>query len=1344
MARGRAFERLLRFALERHPGEYGPSRFEAVWLWDEWPDRAASGYGHDLGIDLVARQSEAYGGGLCAIQAKFYDTGRIDKGDVDSFISASSAELFTSRLLMVTGSLTGHAATVVSKASPRCEVLHGSEIESWPVRWEEFLDAPDRLRFEPEPFEPHPFQAEAVEAVVEGFEDDDRGRLILPCGTGKSVVALWIAERMAGRGGRVLYLVPSIALMGQTMRHWARRRDPHAPHRYIGICSDTGAGHIGEDAELAELAMPVTTDPERITAQLSLAGPGAMSVVFCTYHSLPLVVQAQEAGAPPFDLVICDEAHRTTGAATAAPGSHFTLVHDDEAVLARKRLYMTATPRLFTESVKAKAAERVAAGGDIDVFSMDDEETYGPEFYRMGYADAVEGGYLSDYQVLVIAVAEDLMIDRMEGVTLSGGPIIKTEDAVKLLGCWDALADPTTEAPGERRTGVRNTDESLVAHRAIAFTNTIGMSQRVETYWGRVIDGVASPATATEGLLACEVQHTDGSRNALDRARVIAWLQEGDPSGGCRIVTNARCLTEGVDVPALDAVLFIEPKKSQTDVVQAVGRVMRSSEGKTYGYVVLPVVVPTGQRVEDTLDGSDFKQVWGVLKALRSHDGRLDVAINTADLTGKPPFTILPRGLCGTCGRAGCDGGEECAAPIWADGDPQIRLPFDVGKIASKLVEKCGDRQYWGRWGAKVAEVTATIAERIRAALRASPTLADEFDRFCGAMRATVGTHLRQNHLVEMLAQHIVTVPVFDAMFAGSGFADRNPISKALNELLDEFKTHEVRLADETRDLERFYQSVRDRLSGAAGSEARLRVLLEVYESFFAAAMPDAVQRLGIVYTPVQLVDFILRSADAVLRAEFGRGLTDEGVHILDPFTGTGTFINRLLTLRGADGEFLIRDKDLKGKFGGSTAGGVRGANGRELSTGDPGEDSSVAGAGRSEIHANEIVLLAYYLAAIKIEEGYNERTGSYEPFEGIVLADTFLMADDRRLPGIGSIRHNSDRARQQNTLPIQVIVGNPPWSAGQKSAGHDNPNIDYPHMEQRVRDTYGVRHKEVTGRGAGKSAGNNYVQAIRWASDRLGSLGDPDPQPGVVAFVHPNSLSNGTSLAGMRAALRDEFTDIYVVNLRGDAYKSGDEFAKEGDKLFGGGSRNGVQITMLVRNPAKDLSVPATLRYAGVPESSNLQAKFSWLKELGDVTSDQFREVRVNTSHDWLNLTDGTFEKLLPVCELARQSTGDEMFAAHALGLATNCDVYVYSFSREVLARRVLRLIDAYEDARELYELGEPLEAVLTMRDLPREAILISGTSNMTFQALAAGTIPDLASIKGSRQTRALPRWRR
>lgn len=785
------------------------------------------------------------------------------------------------------------------------------------------------------------------------------------------------------------------------------------------------------------------------------------------------------------------------------------------------------------------------------------------------------------------------------------------------------------------------------------------------------------------------MRHTDGSRNALQRAQILGWLRAGDPGGGCRIVTNAKCLTEGVDVPALDAVLFLEPKRSQIDVVQAVGRVMRRSPGKACGYVVLPVVVPAGMRLDDdeVLSGSDFKVVWSVLKALRSHDERLDVAINTADLTGRPPITILTAGVCETCGTAGCDG--DCETVEASHVGVQGRLPLHDA-VASKVVEQCGDRQYWHRWGAEVARITGAIAERARTALRASPRLAGAFAVFEDDMTATVGRRLPRAELVSMLAQHVVTIPVFDALFSESGFADRNPISKALNELLDEFKAGDVVLRDETRGLERFYASVADRLSGAADSDTRIKVMLEVYEQFFAAAMPAETKRLGIVYTPVELVDFILRSADAVARAEFGRGLSDPGVNILDPFTGTGTFINRLLTQRGSDGEFLIRDSDLERKFHGAAAG--------------------FKAAVRPEIHANEVVLLAYYLAALKIEEGYRERTGDYEPFEGIVLTDTFHLAGDgnhrgdRQLPGTGAIADNSGRAKAQSRLPIQVIVANPPWSAGQKSAGDDNPNIEYPHIEQRVRETYGARHKKVTGRGAGKSSGNLYVEAIRWASDRLSGPDGDDARPGIVAFVHPNSLCNAPSLAGMRAALRDEFSGIYVVNLLGDAMKSGEEFRREGDKIFGAGSRNGVQITVLVRNPDKPLDQPAVLRYAEVPEYSTLKQKFDWLAGLGDVTSDGFGTVEPNDAHDWVNITDGSFKQLMPVCELGKSHrTGDSVVAGHALGVATNCDVYVYSFSRADLEARMRRLIDAYNDALELVEAGCTVEECTGNDELDR-----------------------------------------
>ena len=1294
-ARGRAFERLMRQAFRRHPDLYGPQRFKNVWRWTEWPDREAHGYGGDVGIDLVAEQTGEAGGGLCAIQTKAHVGGRIDKAAVDSFISASSGSPFSARLLVLTAPMTAQARTMVERAVPRCEVLHRSDLEAWPINWVECLDDPSRMRFTARPrHTPRPFQREAVERVIAGLAEHDRGRLVLPCGTGKSVVSLWIAERFAGAGGRVMYLVPSIALMNQTMREWARQRHPDMPHRYIGVCSDTRAGHTAEDAPLAELAMPVTTDPQRIAEQLTAAESEAMTVVFCTYQSLSLIADAQSEGnpfgaAPEFDLALCDEAHRTTGIEDAATSktaesakrtiTAYSFIHDRDAVRAAKRLYMTATPRVYTEAARSRVEQ---AAGSFDLYSMDDSAVYGPEMYRMSFGDAVEGGHLTDYKVLVIAVAENPVLDAYDNVVVDDDKPFSIRDAVCFAGCWDGLANPTTTSAEGRVTGAADSEHS--ARRAIAFTNRIRRSRLVERYWNPVIEAMSTAVHShTTGagdsdLLECEVRHVDGSKNALERADTIAWLRSGDDGGGCRIVTNARCLTEGIDVPALDAVIFLEPKQSQIDVIQAVGRVMRRAEHKQVGYVILPVVVPSGASLLDdkVLAGSDFKAVWKVLKALRSHDERLDVEINTADLTGRPPITILPSGLCEICGKATteceCDPLDAANRSVGGKVDQQ-RLPFEHA-VASQLVKACGDRQYWDRWGREVARITDTITEHVRTAVEANADLAQRFDRFAEQIEATVGGSLPSGDLSALVAQHVVTMPVFDALFAGSGFADRNPISAALNELLDEFKAEDVRLRDETVELDRFYESVRTRLSGAADSDARLKIMLEVYESFFKEAMPADITRLGIVYTPVELVDFILRSADAVLRKEFGRGLTSEGVHILDPFTGTGTFINRLLTQNNSDGEPLIADADLARKFVNSY-------------------NPLVPGGTVQEIHANEIVLLAYYLAAIKIEEGYRDRTGDYEPFSGIVLTDTFSH-DPAKLPGTGAIGYNTARAKQQNELPIQVIIGNPPWSAGQKSAGDDNPRPEHPEIEQRVRDTYGKRHKEITSRGAGPSSGNLYVEAFRWACDRLADPDSDRDQPGIVAFIHPNSLSNAPSLIGMRAALRDEFSDIYVVNLLGDAMKSGDEYRREGDKIFGQGSRNGVQVTILVRNPEKDPAQPAELHYATVPEHSTRDEKFAWLAQLGDVTSDRFETVPVNANHDWVNLTDGTFESLLPLCAAGEiQQLGQAAIQEHALGAKTNCDTYVYSYSYDALASRIRDLIDAYEYARHLVSRGESVE---------------------------------------------------
>ena len=709
---------------------------------------------------------------------------------------------------------------------------------------------------------------------------------------------------------------------------------------------------------------------------------------------------------------------------------------------------------------------------------------------------------------------------------------------------------------------------------------------------------------------------------------------------------------------------FLAPKRSDIDIVQAVGRVMRTAPGKSVGYVVLPVLVPEGKLMEsaEVLDGSDFKQVFRVLRALRSHDERLDVTVNSINSAlNKLPLRILDR-----TDHPGDSGGVQ----------QQLALSDVLAqKVASAVVEFVGDRQYWPSWGRRTAAVCRLVRSHLDAEAADKPEVREALVGFAKAMAETAIPSFTETDAREMISQHVVTMPVFDAFFAESRFAKQNPVSRHIDGLLARLAAAGVRFDHLIESLEDNYRRITTGLSEAS-SEERLDRLRQVYEGFFKEAIPDIVERLGIVYTPLPLVDFVLRSVDAVCRAEFGRGVGAEGVTVLDPFVGTGTFPARLFTLRNADGEWLVSDEDVARKY-------------------------------HSEVWARDLVMLAYYIAALKIEESATERgvfeESRYEPFPGIALADTFAsgtpaMKSQReqytqQVMAVGvPVPENSDRARTQETTPIRVIVGNPPWSAGQKSSGDDNPRDDYEEVAQRVRETYGVEHATIIG-GAGsrKSAGNLYVQAFRWATDRLASPdSDPNNEGWIVAFVHPNSLATAPSLAGMRATLRNEFSGIYVVNLRGDAYKSVEEFKHEGEKIFGSGSRNGVQITVLVRNPDSDTDDSAVLHYAEVPEALTRNEKFEWLEALVDVTSEEFVEVPINKRHDWINIGDGTFDLLLPVCD-TDQRNAQVMTTDHAGGIVTACDSYVYSFSREDLENRVRRLINLYDAARECVHGGSP-----------------------------------------------------
>ncbi|MCL5012833.1 MAG: DEAD/DEAH box helicase family protein, partial [Firmicutes bacterium] len=1002
---GTQFERLIQAFLQTDP--LYREKFSRVWLWPDWPGRQ---HRPDTGIDLVAEQADTED--LWAIQCKFWDH-RVTKEDLDSFFTASGKRPFTQRLIVATAELSQHAQEAFEDQWTHVHTLTLDDLDRSAIDWSAVSWRDPARLHRRQPKTPRPHQERAIAAVLEGFQTTDRGQLIMACGTGKTLTGLHIAEALVPpEGGTVLVLTPSIALVSQTLREWTA--EAHRTLHAYAVCSDTHVGQHDEDLRPSDLAFPATTDPERLSTAIHRSRTQeALTVIFSTYQSIAVISQAQhDYGLPAFDVVISDEAHRTVGSsqktAKGTTQSYFTMVHDDQFVQAQKRLYMTATPRIYAETSKRKAAD-----SSVVLYSMDDETIFGPEFHRLPFSAAVEADILSDYKVIILTV------DEAEAFALFGEDIhdekkleAKLTDEAKIIGCLRAFAK---RFPKEDDDDIDNTP----MQRVVAFTNSINDSQRVMHLLNQ-----ATPHLAPNpgDLLPATARHVDGSMNVANRNAALSWLKGRAEDGTCRVLSNARCLTEGVDVPSLDAVVFLQPRDSQVDVVQAVGRVMRKAPGKQFGYVVLPVVLPADMQPEDLLeDRKEYRVVWQVLNALRSHDDHFNDLINHLEFNQKSHKVRII--------------GKSSPKP------DQMQFqwpPQELQRVFyAKLVKKVGDREYWDEWARKVAHIADRYRIHITDILARSDPKAyaaqTAFARFLSELQENVNDSVSRDEALDMLAQHLVTQPVFDALFADYAFTQHNPVSQSMEQVLAVFNAHALWKEKESvtqlegKVLDQLHGEISRQAGGIETAAGKQRFLIKIYDKFFRIALKKTAERLGIVYTPIAMVDFILHSVESVLEDEFGQRLTDENVHILDPFTGTGTFLVRLM-LSG-----LIRPEDVVRKY-------------------------------RHELHANEIVLLAYYLAAINIEQTFHAVSGQdYEPFPGIVLTDTFQQGESRNdFMGYEMFPENNDRLARQNQTEIRVIVGNPPYSVGQDNANDNNQNIKYPVLDDRIRDTYAAHSTAV------------------------------------------------------------------------------------------------------------------------------------------------------------------------------------------------------------------------------------------------------------------------------------------
>lgn len=1217
--RGTYFEYLARAYFKNEPTYQ--NEFKNVWMLADVPEE----FGIpkvDLGVDLVA---EKYTGELVAIQAKFYNH-TIQKSNIDSFLGELGKDYYESGIIVASTDKWGKNAE--KALADRSDVIRIglSDLRNSQIDWSKFsfespelvtVKAKKKLRY---------YQESAIQSALNYFRENDRGQLIMAPGTGKTFTSLKIAEAMAREASKeqytILYLVPSIQLLTQTLRGW--NNDTEMTMSSMAVTSDRNAsrGSVKQDEsniaiKASDIGYPATTSSKKVVEnylELMTRPKKELLVVFGTYQSIDVLGKAQKDGFPEFDLIIADEAHRTTGAkALGDEASAFTKVHSNLNVKGAKRLYQTATPKLYGTDAKKKAEEN-----SIVISSMDDESLYGSVFYRLGFGDAISHDILTDYKLMVLAVDETVVQKDMQKALADSENGLNIDDVGRIIGVWNGMI---------KRESFADKVSGEPMKRAIAFSRTIEDSKRLSTQFENVVNEYLN---SDEGY-SVNVRHVDGSMNALEKNEALDWLASDDiPEDSARILSNVRFLTEGIDVPNLDAIIFLSPRKSQVDIVQAVGRIIRKFEGKDYGYIILPIVVPEGATPESILDNNKtYDVIWQVLNALRSVDERFEATINKLELNKQKPKNIQVIGV----GAAPDD-------PNFNDGfvkeptvayQTELELDWEAveGAIYGKIVQKVGDRRYLEDWSKDVADIARRHIQGIEFILEQNPDSKYAFEKFLQSLQHNINESIDQSQAIEMLAQHLITLPIFDALFGEYSFVKNNPVSSAMEQIVEELS--QFGFEKEQKELQPFYDSVRLRAEGIDNAQAKQKIIITLYDKFFSTGFKSTTERLGIVFTPVEVVDFIVKSVDVVLRKHFGKTLASENVHILDPFTGTGTFITRTLHyLKSLMDNGEITFDDILRKY-------------------------------TQELHANEIVLLSYYIAAINIEAVFDEINGDepYVPFEGIVLTDTFESTETEDTLDDTFFGTNDKRLKRQQEKPITAIIGNPPYSIGQTNANDNNKNISYPKLEQRLEETYVSRSSTTLSKGLYDS----YIKAFRWASDRL-------TNQGVIGFVTNGNYLNTNSADGLRAGLYEEFNHLYIFNLRGDQRTLGEQSRREGGKIFGSGSRTPVAISILV----KDGSDSHELHYYDIGDYLSQKEKLNIIENFSDISYITWNTIQPDENNDWLNQRDPNYQKYT---KLAGESRA--IFTNSAVGVSTNRDSWVIGFNNKATLSKARTLITNY-----------------------------------------------------------------
>ncbi|WP_033747591.1 DEAD/DEAH box helicase [Helicobacter pylori] len=1247
--KGSLFEKISKQFLQEHDSA---NEYESIDLWYDWELR---GKERDKGIDIVIQTtSKEY----IAVQCKFHQNS-ISYNDISPFLTQLLIGVgevkFKKGIIISTSNLTSEAIKEIEQIRSA-----GMGIDIDEITEEDFIYSRiDWEKFDPTKTEdeiplcdkkrPRPHQTEAIEKTKEYFSDpkNARGKLIMACGTGKTYTSLKIMEALDPK--ITLFLAPSIALLSQTFREYAQEKSD--PFYASIVCSDDKTGQSkknksknedNDDIKFSELPLKPSTRLEDILSTYEKAQKeNKRFIIFSTYQSALRIKEAQEAGLNGIDLIICDEAHRTVGAMYSTnerdDKNAFTLCHSDENIKAKQRLYMTATPKVYSESSKAKAKEK-----DNVIYSMDDAEIFGEEIYTLNFEKAIALDLLTDYKVIILAVRSE----NLSGVTNSVNKkisqlnaegtkldkkLINNEFVCKIIGTHKGLAKQDVIALDDENkedNDLQDKTDTFVSQRAISFCKSIQTSKNIKDSFQTIMECYDEELKKKSFKnLQISIDHIDGTMNCKERLDKLENLNQFEPNT-CKVLSNARCLSEGVDVPALDSVIFFDGKSAMVDIIQAVGRVMRKAKHKKRGYIILPIALEESEikNLDEAVKNTNFKNIWKVLKALRSHDSSL-----VDEATFKEKIKIF-----GSDDGKKQDDEEELKKDKTeqAPNDPKqaqktlfdaILLQDLANAVYNVMPTKLGDRNYWENFTKKTGNIARTLNNRLKDIFEKNPEF---FHGFLDSLRGNIHSNIKEDEALDMITSHIITKPIFDALF---GDNIKNPIAKALDKMVQKLAT--LGLEGETKDLKNLYESVKTEAAHAKSQKSQQELIKNLYNTFFKEAFSKQSQKLGIVYTPIEVVDFILRATNGILKKHFNTDFNDKNITIFDPFTGTGSFIARLL----AKENDLISDGALKEKF-------------------------------LNNLFAFDIVLLSYYIALINITQAAQNRDKTLGNFKNIALTDSLDYLEEKSAKGVfplfEDLKENKEIKSTMEKKDIRVIIGNPPYSAGQKSQNDNNQNLSHPKLEKRVLETYG---KNSTAKNKGATR-DTLIHSIRMASDVL-------KDKGVLGFVVNGGFIDAKSADGFRKCVAKEFSHLYALNLRGNQRTSGEVSKKEGGKIFDSGSRATIAIIFFV----KDKSVQnSAIHYYEVEDYLTREAKLNLLANFENLDSVPFSAITPNAKGDWINQRSEEFETLIPL-KRDKKLNNDSIFDINSMGVASGRDSWVYNFSQKTLMQSVQNCIDTY-----------------------------------------------------------------